>query len=180
MEEKTIDITSDEEIPTISAGITKDEIEVLVDQSGIKMWQPKTWRDWVTEHKKTCIAFGVLSILFLGTFVTSLNLVLSNEKLEKSYTTLKSSNRQLTTDVSDAEDAQRSAESKTYDCQVALKTAWGAWDRRNGVMIKMLENLFSSDTSIVTDDNTTAAIEFRSAVDTCNPGMDPNEIFTDY
>lgn len=170
--------TEDEPGTTGADFIFKDEIEVLVDNSGVRMWQPKTWRDWVLANKKKTIAFAIVLILLLGTFATSVSLVQSNDKLEKSNTALETKNRELASDVRVAEADLADAKVKIYDCQQSVETAWRAWDRRNQVMVSVLSNLFTSNTTDIEGDNTTAGAEFILAQIDCAPGMDADSIFT--
>lgn len=157
------------------------EKEKIVEDSGIKMWlSPKSWREKIVDNKKISAVTIVTALLIIAlTTISVIQSVTINNK-DKKIVVLNAKVVRAEREAEEARSAQADAESQVSVCQESLKVAWKAWNRRNDVMVRMLSNLFSGDTSGVKDDNDTAAIEFRVARDTCDPYMDANEIFTDY
>lgn len=149
--------------------------ELLVGQSGIKIWT-RNWRDKILENKKIVIVSLIVAIIFAGTFTMAVTKTMKIQDQQKTIEALQTDNTQLGLDVKSAEGRANTAEDKVFLCQTSLETAWKAWDRRNQVILDILSNIFSGDTSIVENDNTLAALDFVNAKD-CNPGMDPNLIF---
>lgn len=175
---KTGTITvKDEKIQLPDPDPDPQAVENLVDKSGVRMWQPKTWRDFIVEHRKISIAVAALILFSILMLIAAISFAIQNSSLQTQKTELTKENDRIEAARKEALAELDDKNNQIYVCQESLKTAWKAWNRRNQVFIDTINEIFTTDAQQITDDNTLAALDFLNTQD-CNPTMDENDIFT--
>ena len=155
--------------------------EKLVEQSGIRMWlTPATWREHILANKKLFATIAILVFLVVVLSAVTIAQTLTVQDKQDQIVALDKEVRRAETNLKEAEADLLESQEKVYACQQSLETAWKAWDRRNQLMVSVLSNLFTSNSTDIEGDNTTAGAEFLLAQMDCSPGMDSSEIFTNY
>lgn len=143
-----------------------DDIETIVDKSGLRMWhgydKHLRWGKWV--------AWALIAIIILTLLVVNIQYRSKVKTKTKQIMALRKDNKSIQKDLNSANDL-------VSTCQYDVELAWKAYNRRNQVIGNSLSNVFSGDTSGITADNTQGAYDFLTTKD-CNPNMDNNEIFT--
>jgi len=124
-------------------------VETLVDQSGIKMWQPKTIKDYIFENKRRATSilsatFLIFLLLILAIFAstTANTKTAENEKLSKTNSQLKSRNAELENQLSTQKEKALLYEeeaSNTEICREAATLLAQELVNRNNIMVQILE-----------------------------------------
>jgi hypothetical protein len=153
--------------------IPEPEIDIreeAVEQSGIKVWQPITWREKAKENWRNLLVLTIATIISL---VLAVCLILTVQAKGRTEDTLKATQTKLRASQKQADNLQvdlNSANSKISLCQDRLTTAWSAWERRNNVFVSVLGNIFSDNTSAIDQDNTQAGLDILNGRD-CDPTL---------
>lgn len=152
--------------------------EILVDKSGVKMWlDAKSYRDKIKNNKIEFIIFLVLILIITSLSIGIVSKQSTNSSLVEKNTELTRNNKVLKSSTDAAEQEAAYSDRKLTDCKLALDSAWRAWDRRNQLIITILNNIFGGKSEAVEEDNKLAGQDFALAQE-CDPSLDANDIFT--